>query len=610
MDSKKVIISEQLQELRSILKRDGIDTYVCQLSDYHMSEYVSDYFNVIRILTGFTGSNAKLVITDNETALFTDGRYFLQAEAELEGTGIVLMKEGMEGTPSLISYIVDSTKEAGRIAMDSRYFNVSFCLSLIKNISEKGRYFMPDYSLDEFLADKRSPLTHNNIIILGGEYCGKSASGKLLAIREQIADAGCTSHVLSSLDDIAYILNLRGNDIPCNPVFLSYLYISTERCILFVDEERINKELLAYLEGIDVTIRPYDSFYNFIANINNSTVLLSNDSNNFSIYNLLSKHNRLVNKANPSEMMKAVKNTIELDNLHKANLKDGAALVHFLYWLDSEIKAGSSLTEMDCVNKLHRLRLQEKNFVMNSFETIAGSGPNGAIIHYEPSDTRNSPVLNNSFLLLDTGAHYLEGTTDITRTITTGEVSDRMKHDYTLVLKAHIAIARSVFREGCCGANLDILARQYLWNEGLDYRHGTGHGIGFMLNVHEGPFALSHNVKNKSTLVPLKPGMLMSDEPGIYRDGEYGIRIENDICVTEKIKTEYGTFLGFDTMTYVPYDLNAVSFDMLTEDEINYIKEYHEKIHESLQNTLSSNESIWFKASFLAPFDFLTPRTS
>lgn len=600
-------VKNELQSLRERLTLDSVTAYICTISDYHMSEYICDYFNEVKLFSGFTGSNATLIIGREGAALYTDGRYFLQAQEELEGTGIELMKEGLPGTPALKDYISVNFPIHSVIALDSRYFTTGYCKVLRKFLTDNS--FTPDfnYSLTDYLETRRTPLDFKKVYILGGEYTGQSASGKLSALREAMKEAECDTHIISSLDDIAYILNLRGSDIPCNPVFLSYLYITGNKALLFANPSSIDTATMNYLEGLSVSVVPYDNFYAFLSTVKGRSILLSSQTNNYYIYSCLESGNKLVDSQNPSVMMKAVKNSIEKKNLHKANIKDGVAMIHFLYWFDRKVQEHKPFTEMDCSDKLYEYRSMQEGFVSNSFDTIAGSGSNGAIIHYEPTAKYCSTIEYNSFLLLDSGAHYLEGTTDVTRTISTGSLTSEQIHDYTLVLKANIALARAIFLEGCSGANLDILARQYLWQEGIDYRHGTGHGIGFMLNVHEGPFSLSYNLKNRRSQVALAPGMLMSDEPGIYRDRHYGIRIENDILVMEKNKTEYGNFLGFEVMTLVPFDLRPVDFSMLTEEEFDFLKAYHERIYGELSIYMSSEEVEWFSRSFLSPLSSRKP---
>ncbi|MBP5330628.1 MAG: aminopeptidase P family protein, partial [Lachnospiraceae bacterium] len=589
-------VSDNLKSLRDLIKAENIDFYVVPTSDYHSSEYVGDHFRAREFLSGFTGSNGTLLVTADYAALWTDGRYFLQAEEQLKGTGIELMKMRRPGVLPLHEYIAEKLQKDMTLAFDGRVFSVTEGDQLEKAAIQAGAHIRYDADLVSVIWKDRPALSCSKIFILEEKYAGASASGKLEQIRKVMKEKECDLHVVTSLDDIAWTLNLRGNDVQCNPVFLSYLLISSDGGILFVQDGALTDEVRDYLSGLNIGIRPYDSIYGYVADnaFKGKSILIDKNRLNYLLYRILVESENLVEEQNPSVLMKACKNPVEAENLRKANIIDGVAMVRFLHWIDTNI-GKTHITEISAADKLEEFRSEGEGFLGISFETISGYNAHGAIIHYEPTSETDVELHPEGFLLVDSGAQYRLGTTDITRTIALGELSQEMKHHYTMVLRAHIDLARAHFPEGVSGSNLDMLSRAPFWAEDLDYEHGTGHGIGYFLNVHEPPASIFWSAARKSCTIPLKEGMLLSDEPGIYIEGEYGIRIENDVMVVKGNKNVYGQFMHFEPMTLCPYDLRPVIREELNDDQIRFINEYHAVVKEKLMPYLDKDTAAWLE---------------
>ncbi len=594
------MIKERIEALRACMRRENIDMYVVPTSDFHDSEYVGSHFKCREFLSGFTGSNGTLLVTKDWAGLWTDGRYFLQAADELKGTGIELMKMMEEGVPTINEYISSNLPAGGTLGFDGRVFSVSAGKEFEKNVSEKGGFVRFDIDLANEVWTDRPALSANPAFVLGTEYAGKTAEEKIAAVRKIMDEKNAGYYILTSLDDIAWLLNMRGSDVDCNPVFLSYLLIMKEEGFLFANPD-IMKGSEAYLDSLGIKLKPYNNVYKYAEAIHSGAcVMIDEGKLNYSLYKILENHCDIVNEPNPTTAMKAVKNATEIANLHKANIIDGVAMVKFLHWLDDNI-GKQKITEVSAAKKLEEFRAQGEGYQGLSFETISGYNAHGAIIHYEPTEETDIEVEPHGLLLVDSGAQYMTGTTDITRTIAVGPLTPEMRHHYTMVLRGHLALAAAVFKEGCSGANLDILARAPFWDEHEDYNHGTGHGIGYFLNVHEGPQSFHWNPKRKSTLTPIKAGMVITDEPGIYIEGKYGVRIENDLLAIDSDKNEYGQFLKFEALTLCPYDLRPVNFDELTPKELKTLKAYHNRVVDQLASHLNASDLQWLKEAVRIP---------
>ncbi len=591
----------RLESLRHTMSSENVDIYLCTVGDHHMSEYVCDYFKVLEFFSGFSGSRATLMVTSSEAFLFTDGRYFLEAEEVLRGTGITLMREGVKDVPSLKELLSENLQSSFVVGLDSRYFSISTVKCYINICAEHDAIFNTQFSEPEKLMVSRASLPETALYVLEDNYCGMSAIEKLEAIRVKMKESNCNTHIICDLSEIAYILNLRGSDIPYNPLFLSYLVINMNYAVLYISPKSISLKIRDYLSRIGVIANSYIEFYSYVRKITSKSILLDEARVNYALFEAIGKKNRIYSQTGPATVMKSIKNSVEQDNLRKANILDGIAFVKFLYDLENKHLLSKTLHEKDCADLLKEKRQMSKQYISESFAPIVAAGSNAAIVHYEHKGSGNDVSSKDAFLLVDTGGHYLLGTTDVTRTLVIGEPDNEQKEMYTRVLKSNISIAEAVFKKGTTGAGLDILARRELWKDGLDYRHGTGHGIGYLLSVHEGPFSLSYNSRIQSNLIPLEPGMVMSDEPGYYKDGEYGIRLENDLLVVPFKETVYGEFYKFEVLTLVPFDPKAIDFSLISPEEKTYIKNYHNRILETLSHYMSDEESAWFIARFITP---------
>ncbi|MCR5431422.1 MAG: aminopeptidase P family protein [Lachnospiraceae bacterium] len=591
----------RLSSLRRVMKNNSVDIYICTVGDHHMSEYVCDHFKILEFFSGFSGSRATLVVNAEEAFLFTDGRYFLEAEKVLIGTGITLMREGVKDVPSLKDLLIDMLSSNDTLGLDSRFFSVKAVKDFINICAERGAHFLSSFSDPEKIISPRASLPESKLYILDEKYTGLAAVEKLDKIRCYMKDNECDTHIICNLTDIAYILNLRGSDIPYNPLFISYLLITLNDAVLFVSPKSITSEVNVYLGSLGVSIKNYEEFYIYIGNLSSKQILIDESRVNYALFEAIGPRNNVYSKINPSTLLKAIKNKTEQNNLRRANLIDAIAFIRFLYEFEKEFNSGKSFCENDCAELLRNKRQMSEQFICESFAPIIAAGSNAAIVHYEHKGNGKAVSDKDVFLLTDTGGHYLIGTTDVTRTIVIGEPDREQKEIYTRILKANIAISSCVFKKGTTGAGLDILARRELWKDGLDYRHGTGHGIGYLLSVHEGPFSLSYNTKIPSNMIPFEPGMLVSDEPGYYKDGEYGIRTENDLLVVPYKETAYGEFYKFEVLTLIPFDPKAMILSMLSNEEIEYIKDYHNRIFNEISNYLYDFETEWFIAKFISP---------
>ena len=585
----------RISSLRQQMKQYKIDLYVVPNSDYHGSEYIGEYFKAIKYLTGFTGSAATVVVTEKSAYLWTDGRYFIQAAKQLEGSGITLMRTGEEGVPKVKEFIEDFLKEGSCIGFDGRTLDAKTG-EMYQNIAkEKGAILLDSEDLVGKIWKDRPQMPKEPFFLLEECYSGKNTKEKLAEIRKAMQRAGADTHILSSLTDIAWILNVRGSDISHVPVVISYLVISKKYCRWFVQKECIAKGQGAYFEENGITICPYEDMDSYVESLCACSVLYQPDMVNYRIAAKLSDSIVKITQKNPSVSLKAVKNPIEITNTICAHIKDGVAFTKFMYWLKTHI-GKETITELTAGEYLEERRKEQEHFLENSFETICAYGANAAMMHYQAVPDDYAVLQQEGFLLVDSGGHYLEGTTDITRTIALGTLTEKMKEHFTAVLRANLNLSAAKFLYGCSGQNLDILAREPLWQLGLDYKCGTGHGVGHILNVHEGPNAFRWKKgQNGEDTAVLEEGMITTDEPGIYLEGEYGIRIENELLCRKAEKNEYGQFMQFENITYAPIDLDAVNVKELTDREKKLLNSYHQNVYRVLSFYLTDEEKDWLK---------------
>lgn len=595
-------INEKLCKLRNTMKTANIHCYLIPTSDYHDSEYVSDYFMVRKYFSGFTGSAGTLIITESEAALFTDGRYFIQAAEELKGTEIKLMKMGEPGVPTIKEYLEQSLSEGQNLGFDGRVITAEKSFLYEEIVKKKKGQIIWDRDLAEKVWTDRPELAHHPVYVLSEEYSGQSTAEKVKRVREKVEEAEADLHILTSLDDIAWLLNIRGNDVDYCPVVFAFSVIDKERVLLFADDRETaehasawSQEVRAYLRENQIALLPYESFYSYVTTLQDKKVLLSLERVSCALIKALGESVTVIDAQSPTSLMKAVKNPAEMDNLRKAHLKDAVAVTKFMYWLKTNV-GKTEMTEVSAAEKLESLRAEQEHFIEPSFETICAYGPNGAIIHYSARPETCATLQPEGLCMVDSGGHYLEGSTDITRTFVLGEISEEMKKHFTLVLRAMLNLKNTRFLYGCRGINLDIKAREVLWEEGLDYKHGTGHGVGYLLNVHEGPNSFRwKNIGDKLESAVLEEGMVTTDEPGIYIEGSHGIRIENELLCRKGEKNEYGQFMYFEDLTYVPIDLDGVATDLMEEKDKKRLNAYHRQVYEKLAPYFEGEELDWLK---------------
>lgn len=586
------MIRKRIETVREMMKIQKVDIYVVFTDDYHMSEYAGDYFAQRQFLSGFTGSAGTLVITAGEAALFTDGRYFVQAEKQLCGTGIKLMKSGCKGVPTLSQYCEEMLQDCGIIGFDGRCVSSDQGAALEKIALKKKGHINYNFNPVGKIWKDRPDFPMSSAYDL---TVGQTRWEKIEELRKRVSEKNATAHIIAALDDICWLMNVRGSDVKCNPVIMSYLYITENEVVLYTDECRFDEEIKQEFNDNNVIIKPYESIYDDIAEIRNEKVLADKKRLNYNLYKLLEEGSdrgvQIIEAENPSVSMKAVKNSSEIKNLKEVHIDDGAAVTKFSFWLKQAVKSGKNITEADAASYLDKLRSNIKDYIDLSFDTISAYGENAAMMHYHAEDETAAILKPYGMLLVDSGGQYLRGTTDVTRTFALGEVTDEMKRHFTLTLKGMLSLASAKFLRGCSGYSLDILARAPLWNEGIDYRCGTGHGVGYLLNVHEAPNAFRWKYNSASAeWAVLEPGMVTSDEPGVYIDGKYGIRIENEILCVHDYENEYGEFLKFDMLTCVPIDLELVDKSLLDDNDRRRLNDYHEWVYNSLAGYMDDNE--------------------
>ena len=528
-------IQERITALRSLMREKNIDTYIVPSSDNHQSEYVGDHFKAREFITGFTGSAGTAVITQTEAGLWTDGRYFIQAEAELAGSDITLYRIGNPGVPKLDEYLDSILQENGCLGFDGRVISMSRGMDFEKKFAYKKIRIEDQYDLIGDIWADRPPMSVNPVFALAENYTGEPTYSKIERVREEMRKANATVHLLITLDDIAWLLNFRGSDVAYTPVVLCYAIITLECVHLFVDETKFSDEIKHDLEKNGVVFHPYNDVYDFTKTLSSEEVVLFDPARlNYALYNNIPASVKRVEELNPSILMKAIKNDVEVENIKKAHVKDAVAQIKFMYWLKNSI-GKETITELSASDKLEHFRAEQDGFLLPSFDPISAFGPHAAIVHYSSSEKTNVEVKEGSLFLMDTGGNYLEGSTDITRTFAIGEISCELKRDFTNVLRGNLALSNAEFLYGCSGSNVDILARQYLWNEHQDYKHGTGHGVGYLLSIHETSGRISWH-KVDETSWKLEHGMIITNEPGLYIEGSHGIRLENELLVRKDVE--------------------------------------------------------------------------
>lgn len=588
----KQYIQDRIVSLRRILDREGMSAFIIPSTDPHLSEYVAEHWKAREWISGFTGSAGTVVITSTKAGLWTDSRYFIQATEELKGSGIVLYKEMLPETPTIINFLIEEVPTGGIVGISGEVFATSEAELLEKELTKIQIKLATKKDIVDEVWSERPGIPQNPPYIYGVEYAGQTVIEKIRNIRRELEQQKCDSTLLSALDEIAWTLNLRGTDVKCNPVVISYLLITKEQVVFFIAPEKVTQEISNYLKENGVEIRNYNEVESYLSSMSVGSILLTPAKTNFAIMQAVASSCRILRSASPVALLKATRNEVEIAGVRNAMKRDGAALVKFLKWLEANIKPGKE-TEISIDQKLHAFRAEQPLYKGESFDTIAGYKEHGAIVHYSATPESNATLKSKGFLLLDSGAQYLDGTTDITRTIALGKLTEEERIDYTLVLKGHINLAMAKFPAGTRGAQLDVLARLPLWSRGMNYLHGTGHGIGHFLNVHEGP----QSIRMNENPIILQPGMVTSNEPGVYKAGSHGVRIENLILVVQEGEGMYGNYYSFETITLCPICTKGVIKELLNKEEVEWFNNYHQKVYNELSPLLNDEEKSWLKVA-------------
>lgn len=588
-------INNRISELRRLMKEKNIDAYIIPSADNHQSEYVGEHFKSRAFITGFTGSAGTAVITQCEAGLWTDGRYFIQAEKELSGSEVRLYKSGNPGVPTIEEYLDKALPQNGTLGFDGRIISMSEGKHYAEAYAYKNITIEDKYDLVEKIWKDRPAMSEYPVFILDEKYSGESTASKLDRIRKSMKESGATVHLLITLDDIAWMLNFRGRDVMYSPVVLSYAVVMMDCVHLFINEAKLSAHIIDLFSKDNVILHPYNDIYHFVSQLGSDEVVLLDPARlNYALYNSIPADVKIVEAINPSILFKAMKNDIEIANIKKAHIKDAVAHTKFLYWLKTNL-GKETITELGASDKLESFRAEQEGFLWPSFAPISAFGPHAAMCHYSSSEETNCELKEGTLYLTDTGGNYMEGSTDITRTVALGKISDELKLHFTNVLRGNLALSKAKFLYGCTGQNLDILARQYLWNMDLDFKHGTGHGIGYLLSIHEAPCRIRWQYGLEETV--LEPGMILSDEPGIYIENSHGIRLENELLIQKGTQNEYGQFMHFEVITYVPFDLDAIDVSLLREDERKQLNEYHKLVYEVVSPYLDEKEREWLKVN-------------
>ncbi len=585
-------INQRLASLREVMKREHLSAFIFPSTDAHQSEYVADHWQGRAWISGFNGSAGTAVVTMHSAALWTDSRYFLAAEEQLQGTEYQLMKLKIEGTPTIAEWLGKelADERAPEVGVDGMVNSYNETVALISDLRKEGGITVrTNFDPLNEIWTGRPAIPARPVEIQPLQYAGETAASKISRIRKALRQLHADGMLVSALDDIAWTLNLRGTDVHCNPVFVSYLLISSDQVSLYVDGEKLTEEVKAYLQENGVAVHIYNKVEEGLKKYSEYNILLDGNETNYYLWKTV-KCQEIVSAKSPIPAMKAVKNETEIQGYRNAMLRDGVAMVKFLKWLKPAVEAGGQ-TEISIDRKLTGLRAEQDLFRDISFDTIAGYAAHGAIVHYEPTPETDVPLKPEGFLLLDSGAQYQDGTTDITRTIALGPITEEMKHVYTLVLKAHIQLELVKFPDGASGTQLDAVGRECMWREGYNFLHGTGHGVGSYLNVHEGP----HQIRMEWMPAPLRAGMTLTDEPGLYLAGKFGVRTENTILIKEYLQTEFGKFLQMEPLTLCPIDTAPIDVDMLLPEEIEWLDGYHKEVYDKLSPRLDDEEKEWLK---------------
>lgn len=588
----KTTICERIAALRAAMKEQNIQAYIIPTTDPHLSEYPAACWKYREWISGFTGSAGTVVVTLDKAGLWTDSRYFLQAEMQLEGTGIDLYKLMLPETPSIPQFLLAELGEGDTVGLNGLTYSLADAQSLELALKKKGVALNTDLSLIDPIWKDRPAVPEAQIFEMPVELSGKSSEDKLIEINQMLhkAEADCT--VLSALDEVAWTANIRGTDVSYNPVAISYAYVSDKENVLFINPKKVPAEIAEHLKKEGWVLADYGKLFDYLQRLpENIRVFLDRSKTNMAIYNALPKGAEIIDGISPANHLKSIKNETEIKGFRNAVLKDGIALTKFYFWLEKQMAAGEKVTELSASHKLTELRSEQPLYVMDSFASISSYGPHGAVVHYSPTPETDTELKPDNLYLLDSGAQYLDGTTDITRTIALCEPTEQMKKDFTRALKGTIGIAKCKFPAGIRGCLIDAFARKALWDAGINYLHGTCHGIGHCLNVHEGP----QSIRMEENPVILEPGMVMSDEPAMYRAGEYGIRTENMVLIHKDSETEFGTFLGFETLTLCYIDTRLVIPSMLSAREYAWLNKYHQQVYETLSPHLTEEEKAWLK---------------
>lgn len=583
-------INNRIAALRAHIAQEQIQAFIIPSTDPHLSEYVAPHWQSREWISGFTGSAGTVVVTAKDAGLWTDSRYFLQAARQLEGTCITLYKEMLPETPNIPEFLSAHLQEGDCVGIDGKMFSAEEVEHLQKELKKSGIRIKSIADPMQLLWTDRPAMPLAPAFVYDTKYAGMSFTEKLPAVRQAMEAAGADSLLLSALDEIAWLLNIRGNDVHCNPVVVSYLLIEKDKVNYFVQPQKVTPELAEYFSANGISVHPYEEIGHYLNSFNAHSILMNPAKTNYAIYSAILPGCLIINGASPVALLKAIRNKQEIAGIHAAMQRDGVALVKFLKWLDEAVPAGKE-TEISVDKKLHTFRAAQPLYMGESFDTIAGYKEHGAIVHYEATPETDVTLKPEGFLLLDSGAQYLDGTTDITRTIALGPLTEEEKTDYTLILKGHIALAMAVFPEGTRGAQLDVLARMPIWKKRMNYLHGTGHGVGHFLNVHEGP----QSIRMNENPVALQPGMVTSNEPGVYKAGSHGIRTENLVLTVPAGEGMFGKYLKFETLTLCPICRKGIIKELLTAEEIGWLNDYHRTVYEKLSPDLNNDEREWLK---------------
>ncbi len=588
------MIKTRIEKLRKLMVERNIDVYLVPTADYHQSEYICDYFKCREYISGFTGSAGTVVITKDQAGLWTDGRYFIQASKQIENTGITLYKMGVENTISILDFIKQNLNENNYVGFDGKCVSANMGKS-VENVAKFKKALIKDNEdLIDLVYDNRPLLPKDKAFILDIKYCGKSLFDKVNDVKKAMEKNNCTKHITCALDEICWLLNIRGNDVLHTPVVLSYCVISQDGVELYIDKSKLDEQMLQYFKDNNVVLHDYFDIINDLANIKDQTIWLDGTKASYSMLNVLNKNNTMINQPSSIVLAKAIKNEVEIANVKQSHIIDGVCVTKFMYWLKHNYDK-QELSEIDASDYLENLR-KEMGAIDSSFSTIAAVNENAASMHYSATKEKHSMIKKDGIILVDSGGQYLQGTTDITRTIALGNIKPEWKRLITIVLKGMLNLSNAKFLYGCTGQNLDILARNPIWQHDLDYQCGTGHGIGYLLGVHEGPhgFRWQKSIA-RSEDTRLEHGMIITNEPGIYLPNDMGVRIENELIVTKGNKNEYGQFMYLDTITFAPIDLDSIDKQYLNNEEIKQLNDYHNEVYLKISPYLNDDEKVWLK---------------